>query len=691
MTTISNLELAWRRIRAGTNVSYKRFFRDLYDAYEIGLQDNLKDLQKRLRGFAFSPYAPVRIYVPKPSGLQRPIALLTIEDQIVYQAMANIMARRVEKKRKKFEGKSVFSNWLNKSSDIFFFVPWKHTFPLYNDKLKDLLGRGFAWYATFDLSSYYDTISHDLLVKSAFPRMGGAETTFRDLIFKFLSCWCSEINSQTPRHGIPQGPIASNFFGECLLLEIDRKMSASYKYVRYVDDIRLFGKTEEEVRRALIALEIFCRESGLVPQGSKVHVRKAQSADEVSNMLPSLPNELEEEPESTIANSQALKLFKASINGKPQRIVDKTKAKYVLFRAAPSPRLLTYVLRLLPRHPEYIDAFMVFLSQYPYSTDVWKSCRSYLEQTPYEYVQGELWHQLARMVKLTPSVALIKRARKVVRVSKYPLASKWGAYHFICKLEEVTGNAYLGYLNRESDLLKGLLGPVIPIAHFKGKNSLAKQLLESPGPEASLGLTARLVSTRSSLRGLGVEKRKIPKQTKNVLKRLGMMSQTGLVDPMGEILHRRFNMKWGKWKSLLGNDYSHALSYLGQCDPLFDSARSRWLQYQNSFNQILFVSFQNFLSSNHLPGAISLVDRNGDDKKYGTMLQSGQPFDRAHPIVAQGLRAVNRRRNSLPPSHPYDQQIGTKSKHLSVKERNSLYNGIKSALDEVIHICDPLL
>jgi len=47
--SFSNLELAWRRINTASNLQYKRFFRDLYYAYEIASIPNLKDLQTRLQ------------------------------------------------------------------------------------------------------------------------------------------------------------------------------------------------------------------------------------------------------------------------------------------------------------------------------------------------------------------------------------------------------------------------------------------------------------------------------------------------------------------------------------------------------------------------------------------------------------------------------------------------------------------
>jgi hypothetical protein len=76
----------------------------------------------------WKPKPPDKIYLPKPSGLQRPLSLLSLEDQIVYQAIANIFAKRIYNQRKLVERKAVFSNILeNDRNSIFFVQDWRKT------------------------------------------------------------------------------------------------------------------------------------------------------------------------------------------------------------------------------------------------------------------------------------------------------------------------------------------------------------------------------------------------------------------------------------------------------------------------------------------------------------------------------------------------------------------------------------
>src|SRR5687767_11175333 len=90
-----NLRLAWDRISTGVNYQHKRYFRHIYPAYSIALDGNLTDLSHRLRHRSYAPQLPTRVFLPKASGLQRPLTLLCVEDQVVLQAIANLMSKRI--------------------------------------------------------------------------------------------------------------------------------------------------------------------------------------------------------------------------------------------------------------------------------------------------------------------------------------------------------------------------------------------------------------------------------------------------------------------------------------------------------------------------------------------------------------------------------------------------------------------
>ena len=94
----------------------------------------------------------------------------------------------------------------------------------------------------------------------------------------------------------------------------------------------------------------------------------------------------------------AVEKFYQSLEGRPYQIRDKSIARYVLYRAPKSQKLLALVLRLLPRHPEHIDSFSQYLSNFNKGVAIERAIIDIFNmEIPYGYVRGELWHILARI------------------------------------------------------------------------------------------------------------------------------------------------------------------------------------------------------------------------------------------------------------------------------------------------------
>src|SRR5260221_13547946 len=89
-----NLHRAWKFLRSNSSASYKNFFRSLYGNYSIGSDRLLTSLSDRLKRGLFRPAHSCKVYLPKASGGLRPYTLLTVEDQIAYQAFVNVIAEK---------------------------------------------------------------------------------------------------------------------------------------------------------------------------------------------------------------------------------------------------------------------------------------------------------------------------------------------------------------------------------------------------------------------------------------------------------------------------------------------------------------------------------------------------------------------------------------------------------------------
>src|SRR4029453_7108136 len=130
-----------------------------------------------------------------------PLTLLTLEDQLVLQAVANCFAVRLAPRRRPLELRTIFSNVLQKQEgSIFFFYDWRQTYYKFKKKLEVLFNAGLRWTAHFDLAAFYDTISHDLLLRTAFPREQLGEDGRK--ILEWFKTWSTERQTSTYGHGI---------------------------------------------------------------------------------------------------------------------------------------------------------------------------------------------------------------------------------------------------------------------------------------------------------------------------------------------------------------------------------------------------------------------------------------------------------------------------------------------------------
>lgn len=692
LATPSNLQLAWRRISTGGNHQHKRFFRHLYHSYEIALDDNLKDLRARLQSLSWEPHSPDRIYQPKQSGLQRPLTLLGIEDQIVLQAFANVIAQRVAERRRPFLLKSVFSNIAQPKRSIFFLRDWHRTYASFSTRVEKHFKSGLTWVADFDLAAFYETISHDLLLRTAYPRLRDSDES--RWLKACLSKWTSQRARNSVGHGLPQGPIASDFLAEVFLLPVDEAMRSFPGYVRYVDDVRLFARTETDIRKAVIQLEICCRERGLIPQVGKFAVREAKSMKEARGMLPSV-GASQDSTDPRLSRSSAERLIKPAVGGRPLRVLDKTRLRYVFYRANPSPRLLQLACLLLQRHPEHIDALAVYLSQYGFRRSIRDCCLAALAKTPYEYVQGEIWHILARFYPHPETFSgrarrrYVQQAIGILTNREASVAVKWGAAHFLCAAQSATGTSHTNILRRQdSGLLQAVIAPVLPSSAIEN-GALPRAYLRADSIEPALALAPSMQATGLTPRALGIRANELTRQVANVFRRLGLVNaRRQRLDVVGEILERRYGVaSAGQWRRLLRSEYIHAVGMLVQADSAFSSGPSYWLGHQNSFNQTLFLALQRSLASRGLAGVVTTQSGSGEMVNFGTTLQSTNAFSTTYPGIANAFRAMNDRRNKLPGSHPYEKKTARQTKYLTAQERNRFVAVLRVAYAELSALC----
>lgn len=276
-----NLRRAYKWTLSNPDALYKSYFRDSYDAFAIAPDAHLKLIRSNGLKDRYRASHASKLLIPKRSGALRLITLLSVEDQIVYQACVNLIAESLKTKTRKRYEKRVFAHLYAGKSSPFFQYKWQMSYKKFSQRVIDGYSEGYNYIANFDLAAFYDSIDHHVL--KHYLKETGVDEDVIDFLLDCLKVWTSSTWSNGPQniyheHGIPQGPLPSGMLSEAVLQHLDETGEIGRKtiYLRYVDDIKILAKNENELRRKLIKLDISAKEIGLFPQTSKINIRRIE-------------------------------------------------------------------------------------------------------------------------------------------------------------------------------------------------------------------------------------------------------------------------------------------------------------------------------------------------------------------------------------------------------------------------------
>lgn len=283
--SIENFTLAYQRIKTAVRSTYKEFYYDDFRYFEAFFNQNIEELLHEVKEGIYTPSACERYYMPKKKNLARPLTMLNLLDQIVYQAIANVCADAVYSLMSKYFNVNTFGNMFVHSSadnNIFFYERWKTQWKKFNQNKRKAYNDGYEYCTDFDIASFYDTIDHGILLSVL--REYPIEETVIDLLAKCLSTWTTASTSNflfKKTAGIPQGPTSSAFFAELYLFKLDEIMRKQEKvrYFRYADDISIMAKSEQECQKMIVYLDLIARDLSLIPQAEKITISRIDNID----------------------------------------------------------------------------------------------------------------------------------------------------------------------------------------------------------------------------------------------------------------------------------------------------------------------------------------------------------------------------------------------------------------------------
>lgn len=387
--TKENFTLAYKRLKTIKKHEYKDFYYHDFKAFEALFNQNIETLICEVGEGIYEPSSCEKYYMPKKKNLARPITLLTLIDQIVYQAIANIAGDIFHPIMSRYFNLNTFGNVFiptDAPNNIFFFEQWKTQWKKFNQNKKEAFEQGFKFSAEFDIASFYDTVDHGVLF--AIMKEYGIAHEIIELLNKCLSKWTVSATADIRfirSSGIPQGPACSSFFAEIYLLKLDdemRKQKEVIKYFRYADDINIMARTHQECQKMIVYLDLLAREISLIPQSEKIGVVAIENIDKHINSLTakfsSFTREYKKNNESLKESTHRKLKEKVLACFEPDNF-NKTIIKFALFKLNRDDEVKSAIIKNINQMELFYQGVIYYFNKhYPNDLDFDQCILSYL-------------------------------------------------------------------------------------------------------------------------------------------------------------------------------------------------------------------------------------------------------------------------------------------------------------------------
>lgn len=587
---LGNLQLAWKWIRSNPDRTYKAHFRELYSAYATADDQLLKHLKNRLDRGIYDPSDSCKLFLPKPSGILRPYTLLGLEDQIVYQAMVNVVAERLHPHVRARYNRQVFGHQYAGAHSLWFYKKWTDGYRAFNKAAEAAFTNGYVWTASFDLTAFYDSIDHNVL-RHMLSSIGLNQDFCLELT-RLLNKWTATTTQIYHDHGIPQGPLSSGLLSESVLRHFDENFRSRFDvlYFRYVDDIRLFAKSEVHLRHALVLLDRLSKDIGLFPQSGKIDIHRVTNIQEEQK---SVSSPVEAVLTGPVPDQLGIRKRIAELAPRERgyKVTDPTRFKFLLSKASPSLRILDRLWKVFEHAPHFYPQVSLYVQKFSCLPD--RHAERLLVHISGQDLYPAIRASLILAADDRVSARLTKRLRSLLKQLWAPRSSTpeltaalWGALHRLSHLTERQADYALLYTRTpwlRTRLHFGM--PWFSIAQTR-RDRLLNAAVRSKDADVAIaaGWLAALLESK-----IQPPIRDVHPLAKILLREHGTLRRAdskvcGIRLALAEMSGIDSAVDWRKF---FGKNYRHAESKIVACKGYFKTNPTAWVSMLDVFNDLM--------------------------------------------------------------------------------------------------------
>lgn len=222
----------------------KRAFIEFQKYYE----NNKQIIRQEIENNKYQPENIILKEIINYRGKRRSVSILNIKDKFISKLLLEVLEKYIAP---------------DFSENSFAYQKGKGTTQAIL-KIKKLVEEGNEIVGKIDIKDYFDTINHEKLLKMM--QNVKIERRVIELINKFIKCKVDyQYSTYTKTQGIIQGSPLSAILSNIYLDSFDKELDKlNIKYIRYCDDINIFGKDKKEVYSTIKFIEKRLKEQYLL-------------------------------------------------------------------------------------------------------------------------------------------------------------------------------------------------------------------------------------------------------------------------------------------------------------------------------------------------------------------------------------------------------------------------------------------